>query len=262
MKPTFCFWSVAFGAHTEMLPAAIRSARKLGVREDFHVWSDRSVQGATVHPLGAFDKSHFLFKFTFLRKAVQALPYDYFVWLDCDTLFVRNPADVLAVMQGSPVHASLESDACRPDNQRRDWWGCPMQMYAALMRSRGVRSRAIFNVNAGFWIVQRDAVETFCSLSDSFWQYCRNRGFTFTEEAPLAYATHMLCGDPDRHTLRATRDVWASDWTGHFTNHLPEGHPWDFQDYFTGERFTVNPAIVHVMRSKRLLCDDGTRHAE
>ena len=259
MKPSFCYWSVVFGPHTPMMAAAIYSARKAGVREDFHIWSDHPLAGAGFHPLGAFDRRHFLFKFAFLQKAVETLPYDYFVWLDGDTVFVRNPADLLGLMQGSPVHASLESDVCRPENRRPDWWGCPLPMFAALMRSQGVRSREIYNVNAGFWIVHRDVAETFRSLAMEFWQHCRNRGFTFTEEAPLAYATHLLCGDPHRHLLRTASSVWASDWTGHFLNRLPDGNPWNFEDYLTGEQFAVNPAIVHAMRSKALLRAEGIR---
>jgi hypothetical protein len=78
------------------------------------------------------------------------LPDEWFVWLDADTWFVRHPGHPLRVLARAPVHASLESDACRPENQRPDWWGCPLAKYAALMRSMEVRNKAIFNVNAGF----------------------------------------------------------------------------------------------------------------
>jgi hypothetical protein len=86
-----------------------------------------------------------------------------------------------------------------------------------------------------------------------FWHFCKRAGYTFTEEAPLAYATHMLCGDPYRHTLRKTHDLWASDWTGVYSGRLPDGQPWQFVDYFNEETYAVNPAIVHAMRSKDVL---------
>ena len=63
----------------------------------------------------------------------------------------------------------------------------------------------------------------------------------------------MLCGNPYVHTLRATADLWASDWTGRFADVLPDGSPWMFVDYFTGKETEVNPAIVHAMRSKPAL---------
>jgi hypothetical protein len=250
MRARYCYWSVVDGDYSFMMATAIESARRSGVFKDFHVWSDRAIEGAIHHPVATLDKSHYLFKLTFLRDAVKSLNYDYFVWIDADTYFVRNPGDVLWVMQGSPVHASLESDACDRNTRRPDWWGCPLPVYAALMEARGVRSRSIFNANAGLWIVHRDVIETFCALALDFWHFCRDRGHMFTEEAPLAYATHMLCGNPHIHTLRATTDLWVSDWTGHYQDTLPDGQAWWFVDYFNEEKIPVNPAIVHAMRSK------------
>jgi hypothetical protein len=129
------------------------------------------------------------------------------------------------------------------------------------MRFMGVRSRAIYNVNAGFWIVHRDVINRFCELAFEFWDLATKAGFEFTEEPPLAYATHMLCGNPYLHTLRETADVWASDWTGCYAGRLPDGKPWDFVDYFSEETFQVNPAIVHAMRSKEALCELAARNA-
>jgi hypothetical protein len=199
------------------------------------------------------DKTHYLFKLRFLRDAVSKLNYEYFVWLDADSFFVRHPGDILRLMRNSPIHVSLESNACDPTCRRPDWWGCPLDTYAALMRGKGVRSRSIYNMNAGFWIVHHDVIDTVYSLCLDFWYYCHNHGFTFTEEAPLAYAMHMLCGNPSKHLLRESHEIWASDWTGCFKDRLPDGEPWWFVDYFTEENIPVNPAIVHAMRSKNAL---------
>ena len=253
MNNRYCFWSVVDGDYAEMMKAVVRSAREVGVFRDFHVWADRAIGGAIVHPAGQFEKDCYLFKLDFLQKQVIKLKYDYFVWLDADTCFVRHPGDVLRVMQGSPIHSSLESDACNPRNVRPDWWNCPLPVYAQLMRARGVKSQPIFNVNAGFWIVHHDIIDTFCTLAYDFWHFAKKNGFIFTEEAPLAYATHMLCGNPYLHTLRASTDLWASDWKGYFANRLPDGQPWWFFDYFTEEKIPANPAVVHAMRSKKAL---------
>jgi hypothetical protein len=231
----------------------------VGVFKDFHVWTDRPIDGAICHPAGGFDKTLYLFKLRFLTEQVRQLDYDYYVWLDADCYFVRHPGDLLRLMQGSPVHSSLESDACRPDNVRPDWWGCSLKDYVTLMRFMGVRSRAIYNVNAGFWIVHHDVINQFGELAFEFWDLATRAGFEFTEEPPLAYATHMLCGNPYLHTLRQTADVWASDWTGWFAERLPDGKPWEFVDYFNLQTFTVNPAIVHAMRSKGALRELGLR---
>ena len=96
MNPSrYCFWSVADGPYANMLQASVRSARRVGVFKDFHLWSDRLVPEAICHLTGPFDKRLWLFKLAFLRQQVSRLNYDYFVWLDADTWFVRHHGDVL-----------------------------------------------------------------------------------------------------------------------------------------------------------------------
>src|SRR5439155_4867868 len=140
------------------------------------------------HEAGEFDKSGCLFKLTYLRSAVRTLNYDYSVWFDADSFFVGNPGNVLVVMRHSPIHIALEGDVCRLENRRPEWWGCPNATFAELMRARGVFSNSIFNVNAGFFIIHHDVIDTVFDLAFDFWHFCRLRGFVFTEEAPLAYA--------------------------------------------------------------------------
>lgn len=246
----FCYWSVASGPYAAMMATTIRSARAVGVDTDFHVWSDRPVPGAMTHPAGDYDPHLYLFKFRFLRDEVARLNYDYFVFLDADTFFVRHPGDVLRALHGAPLHAVLESDCTRPSNVRPDWWGCPLPVFASLMHERGVTSRAVFNTNAGFWIVHHDVIARATELALGFWEFCRTRGYEFTEEAPLAYVGHLFAGNPRQHTLETHPELWASDWTGVFAGRLPDDRVWDFEDYLDGHKIAVNPAIVHCMRSK------------
>lgn len=257
MSARYCYWSVVDGDYSDMMAAVIHSARKVGVFRDFHVWSDRPIRGAIHHPAGTFDKWGCLFKLVFLRDAVKRLDYDYFIWLDSDMWFARNPGDPLRVMKGAPLHIALEGDLTAAENRRRDWWDCPNGRFVELMRQAGVRSRHIFNVNGGLFIVHRDAIDTVYRLAFEFWQFCKTQGFTFNDEPLLAYTMHMLCGNPHAHTLRETLDFWASDWTGCFKDRLPDSQPWWFIDYFTEAKLPVNPALVHAMRSKPALITLG-----
>lgn len=247
-----CYWSVGDGRYAAMLETMVRSCRNVGVREDFHAFSDRQIPGTTTHRLGPIDKRHYLFKIELLKR-LESLHYRYFAFLDADNFFVRAPPPLLDLMQLSPIHSALESDCTDAGAKRADWWGCPLPRYVSLMRERGVQSERVYNVNAGFFIVHRDAIRTVCGLVASFWEHSRAAGYLFTEEAPLAYATHMLCGDPDRHQMRNFFDVWSCDWTGNFDNRLPNGEAWTFRDYMTDEPHLVNPAVVHAMRSKQAL---------
>jgi len=173
--------------------------------------------------------------------------------LDADTYFVRQPGNVLRVLNGSPVHASLESDANSTDNIRSEWEGCTLSNHVKLMRFNGVRSQAILTVNGGFWIVHHDAIDTFQTLAWNFWHFCKKAGYTFSVEPLLAYATQMLCGNPYEHTLKKTADLWAVDRSGCYAGKLPDGRDWKFVDAFTGKGHDVNPAIVHAPRSKEAL---------
>ncbi len=259
--PTFCYWSVANGRYADMMACCVRSARAVGVREAFHIWTDRDIPGAICHPSGTFEFKNYLFKFDFLTKAGE-LSFDYFVFLDADNFFVRHPGDVIASTQGAPVHVALESDCTKDSNLRPDWWGCPLGEYVRLMRAAGVRSRSIYNTNAGFWIVHRDAIDRVVQLALKFWRDCQAEGYEFTEEAPLAYVGQMLMGNPYAHVLESNSDLWASDWTGCFANRLPDGLPWHFEDYMDARRFLVNPAIVHCMRSKEAMIAEANNAAD
>lgn len=233
----FCYWTVADGDHAYMAETMIDSARAVGVEEDFYLISDREIPAAVfTYDCGAFDKNHYLFKFLFLRDHMQnLLNYEYFVFIDADCYFVRHPGNVLDYLKGAPIHVCLESDCALP-SVRPDWWGCPLPIYVELMRQRGVKSKQVYNTNAGFWIVKRTAIKHFCELAYSFWNYCKDRGYTFTEEAPLAYCGHMMTGDCELHTLRSTTELWASDWMGVYKGRLP--------DDVSGERKQRNLLVV------------------
>lgn len=250
MNTRYCYWSVVAGDNVDRMQRMIESARRVGVFKDFHVWSEQPVRGAVHHAGKLLKKGNPLFKMHLLRAEVKKLNCDYFIWLDSESWFVRNPGDPLLLMHGSPVHSSLESDVCDPGNQRSDWGGCSLKNYATLMRFKGVRSKAIFIVNSGFWIVHREVIDRFCELALDFWDFSKQAGFVFKDDAPLAYATQMLCGNPYLHTLRETSDLWASGWAGDAHLPCPDGNPWPHLDPLSLATFDVNPAIVRTIRRK------------
>jgi hypothetical protein len=256
-----CFWNYADGNYPFMNAALIKSLRKFDINYDFYNLSPLEVKGAKNIKinLNNKEKENYLFKFNLLKDVMLRMPHDYFIFLDADSYCVRH-VDVTQVIQDSPVHSFLESNCNSNKCLRPDWWGCPLNKYISLMRQRGVISQNIYNVNAGFWGVHKKAILQFYNLAMEFWFYCANSGFKFTEEAPLAYATHMMCGDAEKHVQRKWTNIWASDWTGNFKNILPENREWQFEDYMTTEKYTVNPAIVHAMRSKDALVAEGKHY--
>lgn len=257
-KPRFCYWTIGTGRYTDLVRTLLASARAVGVGEDFHVWTDREVPGAITHPAGRFDNWGWLFKLVFLRDEVARLDYDYFVYLDADTWFVRHPGDPGRLLRDAPLHASLEADLARA-HPGAVWWEYPAETFVGLMREAGVRHASVYGLNAGMFIVRKAAIPTVYALANSFWRHSRRRGVFWVDEPLLAYAMQVLCDDPESHTLTATQDFWATDSNGVFRDRLPEGEPFRFQGFHRQHDCLLNPAIVHVPRAKQALFDRARR---
>lgn len=253
MKRTFCYWSVAEGADVPLIEGAIRSARAAGVREEFHVWSPQPVSGAVHHPCLALETAGGIFKLVFLKQAVAALGFDAYVWLDPAHHFVREPGDVLRLLRGAPLHVPLEGDLDRCLQPCQETGGCAPAKLAEWMRLCGVRSRSVFAVSGGFFIVRREAVDTVYFLAREFWKSCLPAGVRLPYEPLLAYAMQMLCGNPYAHALEHGDEVWRCDHDGHWKNALPDGRAWEGVDCLGQLRRTANPTIVHLPGSRGLL---------
>lgn len=252
-----CFWSVGDGDYAYILQSLVDSYRAVGMDADFHVFSDRKIRGAITHRVKAFDKRGCFFKLKFLQEQVKYLDCQYYVYLDADTLFMRRPRPILDLMQGSLLHLFFECDCTVKPKIRSDWWGCPLEEYVKLMRNCGVTSEKIYNINGGFFIIKREAVDIVCELAYDFAKYATQQGYLLPDEPAWAYAMHMLCDKPEKHLLKYNWDVWCSDWEGIFARNLPTGQPWIFKDYMSGEPHTVNPAILHAIKSKDSLIERG-----
>lgn len=251
-----CYWSVGNGKYASMLQTLLNSFHAVGMDEDFHVFSDKSIDGAIHHPLEKLDLQHFYFKFALLKQLSSQVDCRYFVYLDADSYFVRKPPSLLKFVKNTPIHAFLESE-CTAPTRRALWHACPVEKYVELVRDCGITNEKIYNVNAGFFMIKKEAVDMVCGLATDFWKYSALQGYLFTEEPSLAYATQMLTDNPEEHRLLAHTDVWCTDWLGEFAGRLPDGKPWLFCDWMTGDRHIVNPAIIHCVRSKEALMEAG-----
>lgn len=249
MSSRFCYWSVATGSYVDLLAAMIDSARAVGVREEFHVWADRPVPGACVHPAGAFDSWGWLFKLVFLRDEVARLDYEFFVFLDADNWFVRHPGDPGRLLNGSPMHLTLEADLTRA-REVPVWWEYPADTLVTLMQAAGLPHASVYTVNAGMFVVRREAIEWVYALANRFWAFCRERGVWCVDEMLLAYAMQTLCAEPQRHRLEHTQDFWATDTNGVFADRLPDGRPFRFRGFHRLHDLELDPAIVHLIRGK------------
>jgi len=99
------------------------------------------------------------------------------------------------------------------------------------LRYLGVKSEKIYNCNAGFRIVRKEAVQAFYDKAMTFFNFARDEMhlINFSEEPALAYVGHFV-DNQEINNFKATHRVWATDWTGQFGDSLPTDAYWDFED--------------------------------
>lgn len=251
MKSRYCYWSVCDGAYSAMMEYCIRSARLAGVFKEFHVLTDRPMEGCECYDAYQFEKEHGLFKLHYLKVGMSRLNFDYFVWLDADTVFVSNPIDLLSPLGKSPIHVPLEMNLWAL-NVDRLWKGVSTLRLRELMREQGIADQ-VYLCSSAFWIVHRDAIDTVYDLALGFWHKAKEAGLVVDVAAALGYAMQMLCANPETHLLENHPDLWAGDDAGHFRELLPDGKPWTWHHPLRPNAIEIRPALIHLPIMKHRL---------
>ncbi len=109
MKPRYCYWSVCSNMYAPIMEECVRSARAAGVFKEFHVFANRPLDGCESYDAYQLDAAHGLFKLHYLQAGMTRLSFDYYVWIDADSVFVRNPVNLLDVLGNSPLHVPFET---------------------------------------------------------------------------------------------------------------------------------------------------------
>lgn len=255
-----CYWSIAWGNYSYILQSLVESYKNAGMTEDFHVFSDKNLKFAINHQLDQsieLDRLQF-FKFFYLKNQIQKLDYDAFVFIDADHFFVRqpeiNPNQILS--DGSSWHSFLESPVNSHKTQRQDWWNVRNSDLVTYFNDLGVSQNEIRNTNGGFWICKKEFINEAFNLAFKCFNYLKSKDHIVPEEVCISYISH-LTNNPKQRYAEKYLDYWASDWTGNFSNIIPQNKYWEWISYMTNERFLINPAIVHAMRSKNALIEYG-----
>jgi hypothetical protein len=252
-----CYWSIAWGQHSKMLKTLVRSFREVGMKDDFICFSDIKIPHSISLPLSSdisLSTSNYLFKLGYLSK-LKSFDYEYFIFLDADSFFVRNP-DITpcSFLENScPWFSFLEGPINSIETKRPEWWSVPNLVIEQNFRSLGVISKEIRNMNAGFWICKRDFILRAIYLMVECFKLFKNQNFKITEEIPMSYLTNYLYPDDSKFYIENYPKYWYSDWTGVFNNEIPKDIEWLATEYMTGRQLKINPAIVHAMRSDNAL---------
>src|SRR5207253_186013 len=140
MNANYCFWSVCDGDYGSLMEHCVRTARASGVFKEFHVLCDRPLEGCECYDAMQCDKAHGLFKLHYLKVGMSRLSFDYFVWLDADTIFRRNPVNVLEILGKAPLHVPLELNLSTLAEDV-DWRGVSAFRLRDLFREEGVMNQ-------------------------------------------------------------------------------------------------------------------------
>jgi hypothetical protein len=248
MKARYCYWSVCDGPYGAMMEHCVATARRCGVFKEFHVLTDRPLAGCESYDAFHFEKGHHLFKLHYLKVGMSRLNFDWFVWLDADTVFVRQPMDLLGCLGRSPLHVPLET-TLEGVVEGQVWNGIPVEVVRELMTGQGV-PKPVHAGSSAFWIAHHDAIDMVYDLAMGFWHKAKESGRELDVSVALSYAMQMLCADVERHRVVARPDLWAGDTTERFADMPPDGDPWDWKAAPWTESVEVRPALVHLPRSR------------
>jgi prepilin-type N-terminal cleavage/methylation domain-containing protein/prepilin-type processing-associated H-X9-DG protein len=248
MKARYCYWSVCDGPYGAMMEHCVATARRCGVFKEFHVLTDRPLAGCESYDAFQVEKGHHLFKLHYLKVGMSRLNFDWFVWLDADTVFVRQPMDLLGCLGRSPLHVPLAT-TLEGVVEGQVWNGIPVEVVRELMAGQGV-SKPVHAGSSAFWIAHHDAIEMVYDLAMGFWHKAKESGRELDVSVALSYAMQMLCADVERHRVVARPDLWAGDTTERFADMPPDGDPWDWKAAPWTESVEVRPALVHLPRSR------------
>jgi hypothetical protein len=247
-SPRYCYWSVCDGPYAAWMERCVASARQAGVFKPFHVFTRQPIGGCECYEAFEFEADRHLFKLIYLKAGMTKLNFDYYVWVDADTVFLRNPLNILGALGRSPIHVPLTTNlsGLAPDEPLGPITG---RRYAELMQRAGVLN-PVFYSRSAFWIVHHDAIERVCDLALHFLAFAKEDDVALDVNAGLGYAMQMLCANPKAHRLAVRPDLWASDDYGCVSGKEIDHGTWEWQDPWRSERVQVQPAIMHVPRQK------------
>ena len=195
------------------------------------------------------DKAHGPFKLHYLKAGTSRLLFDYFVWVDVDTVFLRNPVDVLGSLGRSPLHVPLEANLSSMAEDRQ-WKGLLCFGLRDLLRASGIANQVYLSRSA-FWVIHREAIDQVYELALGFFNHAKQSGHTVPVDLALGFAMQILCADPEAHLVAAHPELWVSDGLGELAGTELGPGAWCWRHPLETGSLMVRPAIVHVPGSRR-----------
>ena len=171
---------------------------KSGVFSDFNVLTKEPLADCQCFDLIEFQNEGGLFPIFYLKLAMDRLNYDYFVWLDADTLFRSAPDGLLLPLANGPIHVPFLTGL-------KDCSGLE-----TANRYEGARlPKPYFQCATAFWIVHHDVIAAVYELARNYWESVSAEGFQPNLSEVLGYVAHLLVADYRPHLQSSFPRLWS-----------------------------------------------------
>lgn len=209
----YCYWSIAIGDHdTAAMDQCIRSARLSGIYHPFQVMTDRELNDCDCYDAMDVENPDGMARLIYLKAAMARLSFDYFVWIEPNTHFHREPRDPLSALCGAPLHVPLCETWPTEGNHEEGKRRAPIYQF---MLDTGLPAAPYFG-SAAFCIIHHQAIELVASTAIGFWRSATDQGISTTVDSALAFTMQLFCGDRRRHRWSENPELWLPRHS-HFT---------------------------------------------
>jgi hypothetical protein len=226
----------------------VASARAVGEVRDFHVFCDAPIAGAIGHETPPFPNFHGVYSLLYLKQFVARLDYDFFIYVDSDTLFLRQPEGLLELPRHAPFHIPFETSTAQIPADAV-WEGVRLGAWRDRLRYKDTPNAPYYLVDSGFWIAHHDVIDQVAELAKYYWTDAdappgadlslglKNISYT------LSFIAHLLGGNPKNHGVQDSLRVWMPDRLKTFTG---ANRTLTYQWPLTDIKVECSPAIVHL----------------
>lgn len=194
MQKSFCYWSIATGKHVEYAKNLVNTARSVGVKEDFHVITDvHVIESATTHVVDVYSTHKYMSKIDFLKSIISKLNYDYYVFLDPYSYFIKKPVDIITSCFQHDESVFIPKqiiDTKKYANQTL------IQKYQHIFTNNGIEVSGIKPIDLNYWIIKKDFVGTLCHIATELFDFGKQEQTIDHSEYPLLAYVGELYQNP------------------------------------------------------------------
>ena len=240
-------WSVCSGDNCLAFQGFVRSLRASGYAGDIIVWSEFQITGAENIPLDQKIEidSGGMWKFDYMKKVHELYPDALLAYFGPYHYSAHKlPTSFAELMKEEDAMCFLESDILCENTRKLEWSGINNYQLYDTSRTFGNLSDQFYNLNANHFFVKPDYVNTFYELISEASSHLKIRLLKISDEICLSMVMNTICKNKNACSIRENENWYAMDVQNIFKDKLPDATAWETEEWFTGEKSMVNPALM------------------